>query len=105
MQGEAMRTRTTGAALSRRRALYGAVVAGAGAFIAACGGNKKDEGTSAGVATAAAGAATAVAETPKSGGMLREADITQAPHFSPFHPGADPSFVNYWRRLNGYYDS
>ena len=36
--------------------------------------------------------------------MLREATITQAPHFSPYHPGADPSYVNFFRRVYGYYD-
>ncbi|MGH2602357.1 MAG: ABC transporter substrate-binding protein, partial [Dehalococcoidia bacterium] len=55
--------------------------------------------------TAAGAGATTAAETPKPGGVIREATITQAPHFSPYHPGADPSYVNTWRRVNGYYDA
>ena len=36
--------------------------------------------------------------------MLRTATDTVAPHFSPFHPGADPSWPNSFRRQTGYYD-
>jgi peptide/nickel transport system substrate-binding protein len=42
--------------------------------------------------------------TPKRGGVWKQSTITLPTHFSPFHPGADPSFVNTWRRSTGYYD-
>jgi peptide/nickel transport system substrate-binding protein len=93
--------------LSRRTAVRtGLAAAGAAAFLAACGGDdNKSEGTS-GAQTAVSGTAAAAQEgTPKPGGQLREATITQAPHFSPFHPGADPSYVNFFRREWGYYDT
>jgi peptide/nickel transport system substrate-binding protein len=101
--------------LGRRRVLRGAALLGAGAaFAAACGGgsDKSNGNTSGGGgpatnATTAAGSGTqaaAASQTPKSGGLMREATVTQTPHFSPFHPGADPSFVNTWRRVNGYYE-
>ena len=84
------------------------VMAGAAAFLAACKGSSgKNEGHSQSIfdkTPVTTGAATTEA-APKPGGQFREADITQAPHFSPFHPGADPSHVNFWRRLNGYYES
>ncbi len=91
--------------------LGGALATGAGAFLAACGGDSgKSSGPAQGAATQAPAAGTggspqaAATEAPKPGGQLREATITQTPHFSPFHPGADPSFVNTWRRVNGYYE-
>ena len=92
--------------VSRRRLIGGAAVISAGtAFALACGGGDKKEDAARGAATVApAGGATAAAETPKPGGQLREATITQTPHFSPFHPGADPSYINTWRRVNGYYE-
>jgi peptide/nickel transport system substrate-binding protein len=78
-------------------------VAGAAAFLAACGGDSDNQTT--GVSTQTPGTAAQATEgPPKQGGELREATITQAPHFSPFHPGADPSYVNFFRRVYGYYD-
>jgi peptide/nickel transport system substrate-binding protein len=90
-----------GRRVGRRQLMRGAVLLGAGAaFAAACGGGESKQTG----ATAPAGGTAAAAETPRPGGVLREATITQAPHFSPFHPGADPSYVNSWRRVNGYYE-
>ncbi|MGD9890300.1 MAG: ABC transporter substrate-binding protein [Dehalococcoidia bacterium] len=87
----------------RRTLVRAGGVAGATAFLAACGGDSDDQ--SAGVSTQTPGTAAQATEgTPKPGGELREATITQAPHFSPFHPGADPSYVNFFRRVYGYYD-
>ncbi|MGH2588311.1 MAG: ABC transporter substrate-binding protein, partial [Dehalococcoidia bacterium] len=77
---------------------------GAAAFLAACGGDSEDETQGSSSTQPAAGTAAAQQVTPKPGGQLREATITQAPHFSPFHPGADPSYVNTFRRSWGYYD-
>ena len=97
--------------LRRRRLLQsGAALSGAAAFAAACGsGSKESTGSPSGQATSAAvspsqAAAQNQQEQPKAGGTLREATVTQAPHFSPYHPGADPSFINTWRRVNGYYE-
>src|SRR5215204_2888733 len=83
----------------RRAALRGAGMAGATALLAACGGDNDRNST--GARTPATDVAAA---SPKMGGVLREATAVQSPHFSPFHPGADMSFVNYWRRVYGYYD-
>jgi peptide/nickel transport system substrate-binding protein len=90
---------------SRRTAVRtGLAATGAAAFLAACGGDDTTEGTS-GAQTGASGTQAAAQEgTPKPGGQYREATITQAPHFSPYHPGADPSIVNFWRREFGYYE-
>jgi peptide/nickel transport system substrate-binding protein len=89
-----------------RRRIVGAgfAAAGAAAFLAACGGDDTDETQGSSTQQAAGTAAAQQQETPKPGGQLREATITQAPHFSPFHPGADPSIVNFWRRDFGYYE-
>jgi peptide/nickel transport system substrate-binding protein len=93
----------------RRTLVRTGAVAGAAAFLAACGGgkDKKSDGQGQSIfdKTPVTSGAAAAEGTPKPGGQFREADITQAPHFSPFHPGADPSHVNFWRRLNGYYES
>src|SRR5262245_46837379 len=88
-----------------RRAVMRAGLAGsAAAFLAACGGAENDKRGSGAVQPAAGTAAAQQEAPPKPGGQLREATITQAPHFSPFHPGADPSFINTWRRVYGYYE-
>jgi peptide/nickel transport system substrate-binding protein len=89
--------------LSRRGALLAGVSA---ALVAACGGDEKKgpaQGAANGAATAVSGTAAA-AETPKPGGILRSVEITQPPHFSPYHPGADGSYINVWRRVRGYYE-
>src|SRR5689334_10092732 len=106
----AARWQTRGAAnrLGRRTVLGGIAAAGGAAFIAACGGSDKSSsggssgstGTSIGQSTPVTQGAAAAAEGPgKPGGILREATITQTPHFSPFHPGADPSYINFFRRI------
>lgn len=90
-------SKLTSSRFSRRRALAGAASLGIGAAaigVVGCGGGDsssavrdgEDEGT------------------PKPGGIWRQATITDPTHFSPFHPGADPSFANTWRRSTGYYD-
>ena len=98
--------------ISRRAALRGVGlgVAGlAGAALIGCGDDDDDVAAPAArpAATAAAAAATATAQPEaaiKGGGFFRSADDATAPHFSPFHPGVDPSWPNTWRRENGYYD-
>ncbi|MGI8553945.1 MAG: ABC transporter substrate-binding protein, partial [Dehalococcoidia bacterium] len=92
--------------LSRRRLLAGGAVTSAGVLLAACSGGKANtnSGSSAPPAGGQSSAGTASTGTPKPGGIWRQATITQAPHFSPYHPGADPSFVNSWRREFGYYE-
>jgi peptide/nickel transport system substrate-binding protein len=85
------------------------MAAGAAAFLVACGGDDKQEGGSGAGSIGdrtpvTQGGTSAQQETPKPGGQLREATITQTPHFSPYHPGADPSYVNFFRRVYGYYD-
>lgn len=92
--------RFTQGRLSRRRALAGAASLGLGAAavgLAGCGGG--DSGSS-----ASSGGTSEDEGTPRPGGIWRQATITLPTHFSPFHPGADPSFVNTWRRETGYYD-
>ncbi|HXH22566.1 MAG TPA: ABC transporter substrate-binding protein [Dehalococcoidia bacterium] len=87
--------------LSRRRALTGAAGLGIGAAalsLVGCGGGGDGGGGSGG------GASTQDEGTPKPGGIWKQATITLPTHFSPFHPGADPSFANTWRRETGYYD-
>ncbi len=103
--------------ISRRAALRGAGlgVAGlAGAALIGCGDDDDDEAAPAAATATAAGAATAAAtatateeakDQPKPGGNLRYADEAVAPHFSPFHPGVDPSYHNTFRRSTGYYDN
>jgi len=97
--------------VSRRSLIRGAGIGAfglAGAALIGCGGS---DDAPAGPTTApptggtAAPTATEVpADAIKRGGIYRDSTITVAPHFSPFHPGADPSYVNTWRRTN-YYDS
>ncbi|MGD9895331.1 MAG: ABC transporter substrate-binding protein, partial [Dehalococcoidia bacterium] len=104
--GQHRRMLVQGTRFGRRTALRTSLAAvGAAAFLAACGGDSDSEPQT-GSAPPPSGTTTAAAqqETPKPGGQLREATITQAPHFSPFHPGADPSYVNTFRRSWGYYD-
>ncbi len=109
----------SGRRISRRAALRGVGlgVAGlAGAALIGCGDDDDEEeaAATAAAATAVAGAATAAAtatateeakDQPKYGGIIRYADTAVAPHFSPFHPGVDPSFHNVFRRDTAYYDS
>lgn len=98
--------------LSRRRLLAGGAAVGAGITLAACGGSSSTSSkksstsstTNSGSTSSGTTAAAAATGTPKTGGTWRQATITQAPHFSPYHPGADPSFVNTWRRTYGYYE-
>jgi peptide/nickel transport system substrate-binding protein len=88
-----------------RRTVLGAAATGSAALLlAACGGSDDAKQGASGSRAATNGPAAQEAQ-PKPGGVLREATITQAPHFSPFHPGADPSTVNFWRRTYGYYDT
>lgn len=123
--------RLTTRRLARRSLIQAGGLTGAAALLAACGGSNNSTSNNA-AATAASAAATragtpaaagsgstpgataagspragvaAAIPTPgKLGGVLREADNTQTPHYSPFHPGADPSYINTWRRSYGYYD-
>ena len=88
--------------LSRRRALAGAASLGLGAAaigVVGCGGGDGD-------GSGAQGSGGSGDEgTPKPGGTYKQVTITLPTHFSPFHPGADPSFINTWRRTTGYYDT
>ncbi len=92
--------------LARRRMLAGAGTAalGVGAMALTGCGDDDDGGDGGGGSPTQAGGSPAATAAPKTGGVLRQADITQAAHFSPYHPSADPSFVNFWRRDTGYYD-
>ncbi|MGD9713295.1 MAG: ABC transporter substrate-binding protein [Thermomicrobiales bacterium] len=88
----------------RRAAIRMGGLAGAASLLIGCG-TKGSERDTSGAQTPVTEAAQLPAETPpKPGGELCEATIVQAPHFSPFHPGADPAYVNTWRRSYGYYD-
>ncbi len=103
--------------ISRRVALRGVGlgVAGlAGAALIGCGDDDDDDAAPAAATATAAGAATAAAtatateeakDQTKYGGIMRYATTAVAPHFSPFHPGVDPSFHNVFRRDTAYYDS
>ncbi len=94
--------RFTQSRLNRRRALSGAAALGLGAAavgVVGCGGG--DSGSS---AKSSSGSGSENEGTPKAGGTWNEVTITLPTHFSPFHPGADPSFINTWRRTTGYYD-
>ncbi len=99
--------------ISRRSLLRGAGLGAAGlagAALIGCGDDEEpgDAATASATTTAGGTAATTGTSTTgdeiKRGGTYRDSTITVAPHFSPFHPGADPSYVNTWRRTN-YYDS
>jgi peptide/nickel transport system substrate-binding protein len=99
--------------ISRRAALRGAGlgIAGlAGAALIGCGDDDEDStasSTAAPATTSAAAAATTTAQPQaaiKTGGFFRTADDAVAPHFSPYHPGVDPSWPNTWRRNTAYYD-
>ena len=105
-------TRTFGRRVSRRSMLRGAGIAGvglAGAALIGCGDDDDDDvaapAPAAGGGGQAAPAATVDPDAPRAGGTIRYATITVAPHFSAWHPGADPSFINTFRRDNGYYDT
>lgn len=92
--------------LSRRR-LLAAGAAGAATALAACSGSStKKAATSATAKTGAAAtpSGTAAAGTPKPGGTWNQASLVLAAHFSPYHPTAEPSFTNMWRREFGYYE-
>jgi peptide/nickel transport system substrate-binding protein len=93
-----------------RRAALGIGASAAGAFVAACAGPPADRDARSTALppsqrTVVTTGATADEGPPRPGGQLREATVTQAAHFSPFHPSADPAFVNFWRRSFGYYDT
>jgi peptide/nickel transport system substrate-binding protein len=85
--------------ISRRRALAGGVALGMGAAAAATLGCRGDDGSGAAGTTKDAG-------PPQYGGVLRQATMTVAPHFSVYHRGAEGEvFHNDWRRTHsGYYD-
>lgn len=95
--------------VSRRSALgtSGSLAIGVtGLIVAGCGGdddgkNNNGGGGGANVEPTPTAVETAVA---RPGGILYTADTTQAAHFSPYHPSADPSYINNWRRDLGYYD-
>lgn len=94
--------RLTQARTSRRKALAGAATFGIGATaLSLVGCNSGGDG---GSSLNNSGGTSEDEGTPKPGGTWRQATITLPTHFSPFHPGADPSFVNTWRRQTGYYD-
>lgn len=81
----------------------GAGVLGLGAAavgMVGCGGGSSSNNSS----SASTDSGSSNEGTPKPGGTWKEVTITLPTHFSPFHPGADPSFINTWRRSTGYYD-
>jgi peptide/nickel transport system substrate-binding protein len=98
--------------ISRRSVLRGTALGAAGlagAALVGCGGGDvagpapvqpTQPGTPAATPTAGV-----TAPEPKRGGTLRQTTVSVNPHFSPYHPGTDPSFHNTWRRSTGYYDS
>ncbi len=92
--------------ISRRRALLGAATAGAGVAALSLVGCGSGGSSSSSSSPAARSSPDVYKDTtpPKPGGTWHQATITLPTHFSPFHPGADPSFVNTWRRETGYYD-
>ncbi len=95
-------TKLTEGRLSRRRALMGATSLGLGAAavgLVGCGGGSSSSSSKSNTSTDSTNEGT-----PKTGGVWKEVTITLPTHFSPFHPGADPSFINTWRRSTGYYD-
>lgn len=102
-------------AFSRRTLLRSAGLGAAGVAGAALLGCGEDEEAPSATATmtaapggsasgTAAPSATEAGDAVKRGGIYRDSTQTVAPHFSPYHPGADPSYVNTWRRTN-YYDA
>lgn len=101
--------------VSRRRVLgtSGSVVIGVtGLAVTGCGGDdsggsNNGNGNNNGGSNNGGSQPTATpteAAVPKPGGIFSTADTTQAAHFSPYHPSADPSYINNWRRDLGYYD-
>ena len=109
-------SRMMGSRISRRGALRGAGIGAAGlagAALIGCGDDDDDDddddggggGGGGGGATATAAPTTAPTVDPnavKRGGTFKQATITVAPHYSPLHPGADPSYINTFRRQNYY---
>jgi peptide/nickel transport system substrate-binding protein len=106
-------SRMMGSRISRRGALRGAGIGAAGlagAALIGCGDDDDDDdddggGGGGGTATATTqptASPTADPNAVKRGGTFRQATITVAPHYSTLHPGADPSYINTFRR-QGYY--
>jgi ABC-type transport system substrate-binding protein len=103
-------SRGLGRSVSRRSVLRGSAIGAAGlagAALIGCGGEEAPPARPPTGATPAPRATVAPTEQvaqAKMGGTFRTADDAVAPHYSPFHPGVDPSWHNTFRRINGYYD-
>ncbi len=107
-------SRMMGSRISRRGALRGAGVGAAGlagAALIGCGDDDDDDDDDGGggggggggtPAPTAAPSATVDPNAVKRGGTFKQATVTVAPHYSTLHPGADPSYINTFRRQNYY---